>query len=275
MRCAGWTANWGRWMSKAGCNISFIVPALNEEQVIEEVARQIWTAVDPLLDHYEIILINDGSADRTGEIMDRLGQELPNLRVLHHQTNLGLGASYQHGVREAQLDYVMMLCGDGGLPASSLPAIIAKVGTADMVVPYITNLQRIKTPSRYLVSRVYTGLLNLISGYRLNYYNGLPVHRRDLLNRIEITSTGFGFQGEILVKLLKSGFSYVEVGVPGAENTHRSSAFRLKNVTNVASTLVNLIVELMNFDRLPDMLGADAHKPASSGADVTRGQAAL
>lgn len=161
MRCAGWTANWGRWMSKAGCNISFIVPALNEEQVIEEVARQIWTAVDPLLDHYEIILINDGSADRTGEIMDRLGQELPNLRVLHHQTNLGLGASYQHGVREAQLDYVMMLCGDGGLPASSLPAIIAKVGTADMVVPYITNLQRIKTPSRYLVSRVYTGLLNL------------------------------------------------------------------------------------------------------------------
>lgn len=75
--------------------------------------------------------------------------------------------------------------------------------------------------------------------------------------------------------MLKSGFSYVEVGVPGAENTHRSSAFRLKNVTNVASTLVNLIVELMNFDRLPDMLGADAHKPASSGADVTRGQAAL
>ncbi|MEZ5785111.1 MAG: glycosyltransferase family 2 protein [Xanthobacteraceae bacterium] len=254
-------------MSKAGCSISFVVPALNEEQVIEEVVRQIWTTVDPLLDRYEIILINDGSTDRTGEIMERLSQDLPNLRVLHHPTNFGLGASYQHGVKEARLDYVMMLCGDGGLPAASLPAIIAKVGSADIVVPYMTNLQRIKTPTRYLVSRTYTSLLNMISGHRLHYYNGLPVHRRDLLSRLTITSTGFGFQGEILVKLMKSGFSYVQVGVLGAECTHRTSAFRLKNVVSVATTLFGLVVELTSFVSLSDGLSANDSGAASTGAN--------
>jgi glycosyltransferase involved in cell wall biosynthesis len=53
---------------------------------------------------------------------------MPNMRVLHNRPNIGLGASYQRGVAEARHDYVMMLCGDGGLPASSLPPIIEKIG---------------------------------------------------------------------------------------------------------------------------------------------------
>jgi hypothetical protein len=165
--------------------------------------------------------------------MDMLARELPKVRVLHNERNIGLGASYQKGVGECRLDYVMMLCGDGGVPASSLPPIIAKIGTADIVVPYMTNLKQIKTPTRYLLSRSYTRLLNLLSRHSLNYYNGLPVHRRALLSNIEIASSGFGFQGEILVKLLKAGHSYVQVGVLGAETTNKTSVFRLKNLGSV------------------------------------------
>ncbi len=234
-------------MPKIACSVSFIVPALNEERVIDTVVRQIWSIVEDSLTNYEVILIDDGSTDRTGQIMDRLATELARVRVIHHEKNKGLGASYRRGVEAAQLDYVMMLCGDGGLPATSLPPILEKIGSADMILPYITNLRRIKTPSRYAVSRTYTMLLNAVSGYRLNYYNGLPVHRRKLLNEIEITSTGFGFQGEIIVKLLKSGCSFAQVGVPGAEMTRSSSAFRLKNVVNVGTTLFKLVWELKRY----------------------------
>jgi dolichol-phosphate mannosyltransferase len=230
---------------------SFIVPALNEESVVDGVVRDIWATVERLMGTYEIILIDDGSTDRTGEIMDRLAFELPNVRVIHNETNLGLGASYQRGVAEARLDYVMMLCGDGGLPAASLPPIIEKIGTADIVVPYMTNLKQIKTPMRYLISRSYTNLLNLLSGQRLNYYNGLPVHRRALLKQITMTSSGFGFQGEILVKLLKSGCTFVLVGVLGAEATNKSSVFRIRNVASVATTLltlIRLVIELSCFN---------------------------
>jgi dolichol-phosphate mannosyltransferase len=229
---------------------SFIVPALNEEGVVEEVVRAISATVDRHMGTYEIILIDDGSTDRTGGIMDRLAFELPHMRVLHNRPNIGLGSSYRRGVAEAKLDYVMMLCGDGGVPAASLPPIIEKIGTADIVVPYMTNLKQIKTPMRYLISRSYTNLLNLLSGKRLHYYNGLPVHRRALLNQITMTSSGFGFQGEILVKLLKSGCTYVEVPVSGAEATNKTSIFRLRNVFSVTGTLFKLLLELATFRRL-------------------------
>ena len=224
--------------------VSFVVPALNEETVIEQVVREIWKTVDAHLETYEIILIDDGSTDGTGAIMDRLAQELPHVRVLHNRPNRGLGASYQRGVAKAKLDYVMMLCGDGGMPAASLPAIIAKIGTADIVVPYVLNLRDIKTPLRYAVSRSYTWLLNRVSGQHLHYYNGLPVHRRALLDKAVITSSEFGFQGEILVKLIMAGHSFVEVGVMGAETTNKSSVFRFRNILSVGYTLLKLLRRL-------------------------------
>jgi len=228
-------------------SVSFIVPALNEEAVIESVVKDISKTVGGLLDSHEIILIDDGSSDRTGEIMDRVAGELKNIRVLHNVPNAGVGASYRRGLAEARCDYVMMLCGDGGLPASSLPDILRKIGTADIVIPYMTNLKEIKSPFRYFVSRAYTALINLISGYRLHYYNGLPLHRRSLLNQIPITSSGFGIHSETIIKLLKSGCSYVEVGIPGAEVTRHSSALRIKNVISVAGTILNLLPKLAFF----------------------------
>ena len=237
---------------KKPIGVSFVVPALDEADVISAVIHDIWQTVEPLVDTFEIILVDDGSTDGTGAIMDRLAVELPHVSALHNSPNLGLGASYARGVAQARHDYVMMLCGDGGLPAASLPPIIARIGEADIVVPYMRNLKRIKTPMRFLLSRTYTKLLNLLFGVRLRYYNGLPVHRRALLRRIEICSSGFGFQGEILVKLIKSGASFVEVGVLGAEKTNRSAALRPRNIVNMAVTFYHLTREIRAFKPTAD-----------------------
>lgn len=222
-------------------SLSVIVPALNEEGPIKSVAESILVQVDAFFSDYEIILIDDGSTDRTGQIMDELADSHPRIRVLHNRPNCGLGACFQRGVAEARCSHVMMLCGDGGLPATSLPAIFGKVGMADIVAPYMLNLSEIKTPLRYAVSRVYTTLLNTIFGLQLRYFNGLPVHRLDLLRDIEITSSGFAVQGEVLVKLIQAGHSYVEVGVEGAAGKARSSAFRPSNVLSVAGTLGRML----------------------------------
>jgi dolichol-phosphate mannosyltransferase len=232
-------------------SLTLIIPALNEEAVVRGVVEQVLAEVEGKVREYEVILINDGSTDATGEVLEQLARERRKIRVLHNPGNIGLGASYKRGVREARCQYVMLLCGDGGFPASSLPAVFEKIGQADIVVPYMSNLRQLKTPARYLLSRGYTSLLNFLFGFRLQYYNGLPVHRADLLRRITITSTGFGFQGEVLVKLLKSGCSHVQVAVLGAEHTRRSMALRPSNLISVARTLGHLLKEIVRFKPIP------------------------
>jgi dolichol-phosphate mannosyltransferase len=229
-------------------SISIVIPALNEETVFEGVVRDIEKQVTTFFQDYEIILINDGSTDTTGAIMDKLAAELPHVRAIHNPGNIGLGASYQVGVADARCTYLMMLCGDGGMPAASLPPIFAAVGSADIVLPFINNLKQIKSPVRYFTSRTYTNLLNLLFGQKIKYYNGLPVHRVDLLKQLRINSTGFAFQGEILTKLLRSGCSMTEVGVSGAEMTRNSSALRLKGLINIAKVLALLVWEVRSFD---------------------------
>lgn len=232
-------------------SISLIIPALNEEEVVGNVLESIYSQAKTCLPRFELILIDDGSVDGTGDIMKQFASNKQEVKVMTNDRNRGLGASFQLGLRESSNNYVMLLCGDGGLPAKSLPAIFAEVGKADLVIPYMKNLKKIKSKQRYILSRTYVFLLNSLFGFNLKYYNGLPVYRRDLLNLISITSSGFGFQGEILVKLLKSKCSFVEVGVLGAEETGKSDALRIKNVISVARTFSHLILEIIRFQPIP------------------------
>lgn len=236
--------------SKIRQSVSILVAAYNEDVVVEQVVRETHAVADRMLDTYELILIDDGSTDRTAAIMDALADELGCTRAVHNRPNIGFGASYMRGVQEAKYEYVMLVCGDNGVPAYNFPAIISKIGTADIVIPYMQNLREVKTPLRYIISRTYTLFLNLLSGYRLHYYNGLPVHRTDLVRANPARSSGFGFQGEILVKLLKAGHSFVEVPVDAASKEHQRSGFlRPRNVVNVIRTCIVLLKEVRALGR--------------------------
>jgi dolichol-phosphate mannosyltransferase len=225
-------------------SVSLIVAALDEGAVIEHVVRETYEVAQRCIGEFEIILVNDGSNDDTGQIMDRLAAELPHTKVLHNERNLGFGASYLRGVEASMLDYVMLVCGDGGVPPSYFPTIIERIGSADIVIPYMSNLREIKTPFRWWVSKLFTAYMNFLTGKRIKYYNGLAVHRRDLVARTPLESTGYAFQGELLLKLLRDGHSYVEVQVAGAEKEHQRSTFiRPRNVTNMFKTCLLLFRE--------------------------------
>jgi dolichol-phosphate mannosyltransferase len=228
-------------------SISLIVPALNEEKVIKKVLEDIYSTTKDSFTTFEIIAINDGSSDATLERINAFAENHNNVNIIDNKVNIGLGAAFQAGLGLAKNEYVMLLCGDGGLPASSLPKIFKLVGNADLIIPYMSNLKSIKRPSRYFLSKSYVYLLNTIFGLNLNYYNGLPVYRKDLLDKISITSSGFGFQAEIIIKLLKSGCTFHQVEVKGAEETGRSHALKFKNILSVANTFWHLIKEIVMF----------------------------
>jgi len=216
--------------------------ALNEEAALEKVIEEVLAAVRPALDDFELILVNDGSSDGTGVIMERFAAREPErIRAVHNERNIGIGASFKRGLDLARYEYVEQLCGDGGVPADQLPAILAQVGTTDLVLPYMTNLPAIKTPFRLFTSRGYTVLLNILFGLDIKYYNGLPVHRRDLLLGMPFSSNGFVYSAEIVLRQIHMGASYVQVGVLGHAGHTKSSALRFRSMMDVFKSVARLL----------------------------------
>ncbi|EDN71528.1 glycosyl transferase, group 2 family protein [Beggiatoa sp. PS] len=218
--------------------MSFVVPALNEEANIELAVQEILIAAEGWFSDYEILLINDASTDATGTTMEKLASQNNKIHVIHNEKNLGLGGAYKRGIAAAQLEYVMMIPGDNAHPATGLYPIFEGIGQADIVIPYVVNPQA-RSWIRRLISRSFVILLNSLSGLRIRYYNGLVVHRTDLLKLISINTDGFAYQAEALIKLIKQGQSYIEIGTTIDERkTGGSKALRLKNVISVIKVII-------------------------------------
>jgi len=238
--------------------ISFIVAALNEESRIEGAVDTILRAVaDVKLTDYEILLVNDGSTDKTGEIMERLASQDDRIRVLHNERNLGLGGVYKRGVAAARGEYCMVIAGDNAASAESISVTLGHLGEADIIIPHVHNITEVRSLFRRIGSRGYTMLINLLFGLNVRYYNG-AIARRALLNTITLTGDGYSIFAELVVKLVSRGHSYVEIGVPFSPtpNTARSSALRFRNVAIVVGSVFRLVRDI-HFSR-------DRGRPQSS-----------
>jgi len=232
--------------------VSFVFPALNEEGNIEAAVASVRQALEktPLAD-YELILVNDGSTDRTGTIMDQLAAKYTNIRVVHNPRNLGYGGAFKRGAAEARLDYVIRICGDNSVPLQAIGLILGQLGQADLVIPYIANPE-LRSWGRRIASRGFTLIINLLFGQHVRYYNHAVAFPRDLLNSIRISTDGFAYQAEALVKLLKAGCTYVEVGVVDLPRVHgKSTALRPKNLWRVLTAVVGLMREIHRPGAIP------------------------
>lgn len=221
-------------------SISVIVPAYNEEKNLANTISAIKEAIDDRFTSYEIIIIDDDSSDKTASIADELSRREPDIKVFHNPKNMGFGYNYRMGVRLATKDYVALVPGDNEILGDSIKEIFNLVGSADMVLPYHANPE-VRPLLRRVLSRTFTIVLNLLFGNKIKYYNGPVVHKREIVNRVPITTDGFAFQVEILTRLLKAGYTYVEVGMKIRKREYgHSKAFSLKNIFSVVKTVAKL-----------------------------------
>jgi glycosyltransferase involved in cell wall biosynthesis len=220
---------------------SFVVPCYNEAPNLPATVAEIEaSARDSGLASFEIVMVDDGSSDGTADAIRALADAKPHVRPVINPRNLGLGGAYKAGLRAAQGIHVMMVPGDNAHPAHGIAPIIAAADSADMVIPYVTNPEVRNLPRR-LASRGFVALMNRLFGLEVPYYNGLVVHRLDLLREIEIETDSFAYQAEAIVKLLKRGADFITVGVEISTREHGGTkAFRVSNVINVLRALVDL-----------------------------------
>ncbi len=222
--------------------LSVIVPALNEEKHLAVSIQEIFNAASAAALECEVIVVDDGSTDRTREVALRLAADNPRIRTIANPRNLGLGGAYRVGLAAARGNYVTWVPADASHPADGLVPTYTAIGSADIIVPCPTNPE-VRSGTRRLISSLYTALVNLMTSRSLPYYNGLSVHRVALLRRIDLKTDGFGFQAEAITKLLAAGASYklVDTYITERQLGH-SKAFRLRNVLAVLRTLVHILL---------------------------------
>jgi glycosyltransferase involved in cell wall biosynthesis len=224
--------------------LSVFIPAFNEEGNIEATVHELRTALQAQAIDYEIIIVNDGSSDRTAEIAEALRAADSRIRVIHNPRNLGLAKTFRIGAQAARLDYVGWIPGDNGFPAASLEQWLAPIGKADLIQTHLLNSE-VRYLGRRIISRGYTRTMNTIFGLRIKYYNGIQIYRREAIQSIETSSDGFALLSEILVKLLATGNSYIEVGINMQERAQgQSKAVKIKNILDVIKTVIRLFVDI-------------------------------
>ncbi|MBX3126612.1 MAG: glycosyltransferase family 2 protein [Polyangiaceae bacterium] len=224
--------------------LSVIIPALDEEAHVAAAVREVLAAAEGRFGRLDLLLFDDGSRDRTGDIMDRLAALDPRLRVVHNPSPRNLGGVYKQGIAMARCEFVVMVPGDNENPASALEGPFDAVGLADIVLPY-PEADAARSLGRSALSRGYTALVNALFSLDAPYFNGTVVHRTELVRSVPIRTDSFAYQAEALVRLLERGHSFVPVPIRVVPREgRRSKALRPRNVAGVLTTIARLFWEL-------------------------------
>jgi glycosyltransferase involved in cell wall biosynthesis len=224
--------------------LTLFVACYNEEENIEATLRTIDTACHLLDLSYEVIVVDDGSIDRSVEASLRYMDAHPESPIVlkKNERNEGVAMNFSEAAFLGRGEWYRMICGDNVEPEEALVTLFARIGEADILVPYHVGHTG-RSVGRLGLSKFFTQLVNLISGYDLRYYNGMALMRRSLVMRWHSNSHGFGFQADLLTRLLSRGATYIEIGLPNRERQHgQSKALTFRNFVSVVHSLQNILI---------------------------------
>ncbi len=196
-------------------SLTFFFPAYNEEAEVEAVVREALTVLPRFADTLEIVVVDDGSTDRTGEIADRLASEDARVRVVHHGLNLGYGAAIRSGLSSARLDHVLYTDGDRQFDPADLERLLPRLDRADVVIGY--RERRADPPRRLFVGWVYNSLVRILFAAPFRDVDcAFKLFRREVFTRVPLSrvrSNGAFFSPELLLVLRAAGERIEQVGV--------------------------------------------------------------
>ena len=200
-------------IDNSNITLSVFFPAYYDEKNIEKVVVSAIKVLEELkLKDYEVIIIEDGSPDKTGEVADMLAERFAKVRVIHHKKNMGYGATLKDGFLNAKLDYVFYSDGDNQFDLNELKKFVALIPYSDMVIGYRKKKQY--STYRKVTSLAYNFVLRFLFG--IDYVDvdcAFKVIKTDLFRKIQINSIDAFIDAEILLKAGFLGYTTTEIGV--------------------------------------------------------------
>lgn len=227
-------------------SVSVVMPAYNEEDIIEEVARKCATYLETVCPDYEVVIVNDGSKDRTGEILDKLHAENPKIRPIH-QENKGYGGALQAGFKNAHKGYVFFMDSDNQFDIHEMDRLIPHLANVDVVLGYRKDRQ--DHLGRKFNALGWKTLVNLLFQLGVKDIDcAFKIFKHDKLQLALPESEGAMINTEMLVKLKRRGVKWVEVPVTHYPRVGgKATGANLKVIAKAFKELLKLHGKLKNF----------------------------
>jgi glycosyltransferase involved in cell wall biosynthesis len=193
-------------------SLSAFFPAFNEAENVEATVREAVGVFTRLVTQFEVIVVNDGSADATGEIADRLAKEDQRIRVIHHDRNRGYGAALRTGITAARFDFVFFSDIDRQFVLEEIASFLPALDDCDVIIGFRKD-RRDPLPRR--LNAAGWNLANrLLLGLRVKDVNcAFKLFKRDQVQSTTIISEGAMVSAELLTRLKRRGARFKELPV--------------------------------------------------------------
>lgn len=220
------------------------MPALNEQENIEDAINDTLRALEDYNIKGEIIVVNDGSTDNTEGIVNNIMKKDNRVRMLKHITPKGIGTSFWDGVDNAKGDVICMLPGDNENDPREIFRYLNLLEDVDIVIPFVFN-KGTRPLLRNILSSFFGFIINTTFFIPLNYTNGTALYRKSLLNELDYRRSDFFFQTDILVRLVKCGYLFAEIPYRlRSRKGSKSKAISLRSLREVLRSYLRLVRDI-------------------------------
>ncbi len=237
---------------------SVLLPAYNEERGLATVLEKL----QPLLDSsYEIVVVDDGSHDRTALVAERHG-----VRVIRHLVNRGKGAAMQSGLLHMRGDRVITVDADDTYPAEAIPEIAAALDTYELVLTTRRSGRFNISPVNRVGNAVFRHAISAVAGRPLSDpLSGLYGLRRHLVDRLNLRSNGFGIEAEIVIKAGRLHAHTLEVPIVYRPRIGESKLHPVRDGLVIGRTIVSMARTKSPHDLAPAPVDAGEYELQTAG----------
>jgi glycosyltransferase involved in cell wall biosynthesis len=259
--------------AKGTPGLSVFFPAYNDSGTIASLVIAALKAAERLTPDFEIIIVNDGSADSTAEIADELARTYPQVKVVHHGENRGYGGALRSGFAAATRDLVFYTDGDAQYDPAEMGALWAAFhDEVDLVNGY--KISRSDPLHRILIGRIYHHTVKILFGLKVRDVDcDFRLMRRAIFDRVALEKNSGVICLEMMKKIQDAGFRIAEVPVHHYHRAYgRSQFFNFRRLFKTGVDVMKLWVALVI--RGEHRRAAAAKAPATAGAGSRPGDGA-
>lgn len=193
-------------------DISFFFPVYNDESTVRLVTEKAIKLFDEIANQYEVIIVDDASPDKAGEIADQLAREYPQVIVVHHRVNKGYGAAMKSGIEKAEYDWLCMVDGDDEYDILDLKRMLALRQYYGLIIAF--RYKKLYSTKRIFISHIYNAILRSLFNTRFrDISTGIRVFHRSILEHIDLNSNSPFIGAELAIKTMLGGTPVGEVGI--------------------------------------------------------------